>query len=118
MSGDLHIEPVGDDRRTEALGILLTGRPPRSGQDLQARLFDESVCRRAIRTDLWWAFRKRRCVAAAMTAVNPGRSAQLHHSPPGRVADAKDAAALIRSLSEAALVSAVEVFGESLLAVL
>ena len=103
MSVDLHIEPVADDRRNEALGYLLTGRTPRPGRHAQAEAFDQTIRRRAVQVDLWWALRKGRCVAAAMTAENPGRSAQLFYGPPGRGADTQVAAELIRSLCAATL---------------
>ena len=105
MAEKTKIQPVPPSRHREALRFVVAGADRDEG--CTARLAAlQAAADRAGReaTELWWARRRRRCVAAAMVLARPGRTGMLFRSPadaPG--VDRQALSEVVRGIAESAL---------------
>ena len=101
----IKLEPVPVRRRGQAMRFLVGGARRDSLTAGGARAFEQLLRERGEdRVRLWWALRRRRCVAAALVFDSPGRTGMLSYSPPSAPGVEPEAlAALVGAISRDAL---------------
>ncbi len=74
-------EPVPSWRRKRAMRFLVGGNGRGADTNRRAQGLEDLTRRRAERARLWWARRRRQCLAAAMVLESPGRTGMLWYCP-------------------------------------
>lgn len=99
------IEPVPPSRWTDAIRFVVGGERRDPIQDVRAEALRQLVFQRGEKSaSIWWARRKRRCVAAAVIVKAPGKTGMLFHTPAtGDGVDRESLAKLVRCICRSAI---------------